>query len=154
MHKRSAITGLSSSFLLHVATHPTMLALILLLLSCAVGPLVFILYNSAKPVETQLGSSNVQTRWAQRFNLVVGAMGIVPTFIRVYAVGVTDTITTALWRRGVSGTLLYKDAVDQLIQSYDKKDRVALVTGTAILSPPPVESMLIIIVRWRFWYWI
>lgn len=112
-----------------------MLALILLLLSCAVGPLVFILYNNAKPVETQLGSSNVQTRWAQRFNLVVGAMGIVPTFIRVYAVGVTDTITTALWRRGVSGTLLYKDAVDQLIQSYDKKDRVALLTGTALISP-------------------
>lgn len=111
-----------------------MMVLILLLLLGAVGPLFFILYNNAKPVETQLGSSNVQTRWAQRLNLLVGALGIVPTFMRVYAIGVTDTITTTLWRRGVSGTILYKDAVDQLTQSCDKKDRVALVTGTAILG--------------------
>ncbi|KAI7886934.1 NAD(P)-binding protein [Lichtheimia hyalospora FSU 10163] len=106
-----------------------MLVLILLLLSCAVGPLVFILYNNAKSVQTRLGSGNVQTRWTQRFNLLVGALSIVPTFLRVYVLGVTDTITTVLWRRGVSGTILYKDAVDELIRSCDKKDRIALVTG-------------------------
>ncbi|KAI9318219.1 hypothetical protein BX666DRAFT_1606047 [Dichotomocladium elegans] len=99
------------------------------MLLCAVGAFFAALYKMRTALPTRLGTTNALTTWSQRFNRLANALPFVSTYLRVYVIGVTDTISTLFWRRGLSGQVLYDRAIERLIQSYAQSGQTALVTG-------------------------
>ncbi|KAI8149703.1 hypothetical protein BJV82DRAFT_130599 [Fennellomyces sp. T-0311] len=74
-----------------------------------------------------LGIPTSESQCAIHLNTIIHKVPLVPVWIRVYAIGVVDTITTVLWRRGLLGT---SSSADELIEKYGKqKDKVCIITG-------------------------
>ncbi|ORY99434.1 hypothetical protein BCR43DRAFT_472122 [Syncephalastrum racemosum] len=68
-------------------------------------------------------------------NGLIHVCAFIPVFLRVYAIGVIETITTVLWKRGWLGTQRHtsEETVDNIVRDYidshPRPGRVALITG-------------------------
>ena len=100
--------------------------------------------RSTKPVAFGIDTS--ESRWAMCLNTIIHDIPLIPTWLRVYAIGVVDTITTVLWRRGLLGKSI--DAT-QVINKFGKeKNKMCIITGSEKHTVSKVQEL--IRYRWRF----
>ncbi|CAO3622153.1 unnamed protein product [Cunninghamella blakesleeana] len=102
--------------------------------------LIYQVYQSNKQTyNTPLSIHPYASSSLQKINLVTGQLTIIPTFFRVYFLGIIETVVILFWKRGLFGgntNINTEKAIDQLIQQYQinttsdkQQQRSAIITG-------------------------
>ncbi|KAI9305878.1 hypothetical protein BJ944DRAFT_287466 [Cunninghamella echinulata] len=92
--------------------------------------------SNQQTIHTPLSIHPYASTVLQKVNLVTSQLSFIPTFFRVYFLGVIETVIILFWKRGIFGGKTNVDtemAIDQLIQQYQldstKQQRYAIITG-------------------------
>ena len=78
------------------------------------------------------GKETAESRWSTIINGIIHDLpSFIPTWLRVYAIGVVDTISTVIWKR-----LVKSNNIGQLLHIYKREqqsNRLCILTGTTIV---------------------
>ena len=76
------------------------------------------------------GKETAESRWSTITNGIIHDLpSFIPTWLRVYVIGVVDTISTVIWKR-----LVKSNNTGQLLHIYKREqqsNRLCILTGTA-----------------------
>ncbi|KAI9261646.1 hypothetical protein BDA99DRAFT_538034 [Phascolomyces articulosus] len=91
--------------------------------------IILILWRWIQSKPPVFGKVTPESQWSTLINTMIYKLPpIVPTWCRVYAIGVVDTIATVLWRRTVKA-----NTMGHLLKMYGKQqqepDRLCIITG-------------------------
>lgn len=82
---------------------------------------------------TPLETHPLATVWLRKANLLISQSVFLPVLIRVYLLGMIETLVTVIWKRGLLGAPNVKDterAIDRLlVHQNGRVNRTAIVTG-------------------------
>lgn len=85
---------------------------------------------------TLVGTEQPPARFLRRCNWVISKLNCVPVFIRVYAIGIVETLAIVLYKRGVL-TSVTRDSneniVNEIVQQYRCKARATGRNPKAII---------------------